>query len=76
MDIIKVFGNNLRKYRTAMGCRRRRSPKNAGCTELISAPSNATAEASRLKMCRELPTRSELKPINCFWRNSYACLSN
>mgnify|MGYP000787465522 CR=1 FL=1 len=37
MDIVKVFGTNLRKYRTNLGFLRKPLLKSAGCIALTSA---------------------------------------
>ena len=52
MDIVKVFGSNLKKYRTAMGISQEAFADKCGM--------HRTYNASLMRL--------ELKHINCFWR--------
>ena len=45
MDIIKVFGSNVKAYRQRIGYPKKHLPKNVVCTEHISVQSNVFAEA-------------------------------
>lgn len=50
MDIIKVFGDNLKKYRKAMGISQEAFAESVVCTVLILALSSVTALVSHLKI--------------------------
>lgn len=54
MDIIKVFGSNLRKYRLAVGYHKKNLLLSAAYTAPISARLNAIAGASHWRMCNAL----------------------
>ena len=68
MDIVKVFADNLKKYRCRMGLSQEPLPANAGCIGPISAPSNAIAAAYPWKTFSASQMRWRSRPINCFWR--------
>lgn len=59
MDIIKVFGDNLKNIVQLWEYLRKHSQISVVCTELISVPLNAIAGVFRLKIFSELQMRSE-----------------
>lgn len=64
MDIVKVFGDNLRKYRNGLGLSQEHLLTNAVCTEHISVLLNVIAGALLLKMFNVLLMLLGSKHIN------------
>lgn len=74
MDIVKVFGDNLKKYRTAMGISQEAFADKCGMHRTyISAIEcyrrSISLENIQLKIFSVSLMHSRLKRINCFWRN-------
>ena len=68
MDIIKVFGDNLKKYRTAMGISQEAFAEKCGMHRTyISAIECYRRSISKIYSVS--PIHLELKHINYFWRN-------
>ena len=69
MDIVKVFGTNLKNIAPRSAFLRRHSPTNAVCTAPTSARLNVIDAAFRWKTFSVSLTRSRLNHISFFWRN-------
>lgn len=59
MDIVRVFGNNLKRYRTALGLSQEAFAESTDCTELISALLNVIGGVLPWKMFSALQMRSK-----------------
>lgn len=66
MDIIKVFGDNLRKYRTAMGISQEAFADKCGMHRTYISAIECYRRSISLEIYSVSPMHSELKPINCF----------
>ena len=64
MDIVKVFGTNVKHYRETLGISQEVFAENAVSIEHISAPLNVTGEAYHWKTFKESQMPLELKPIS------------
>lgn len=71
MDIIKVFGDNLKKYRTAMGISQEAFAEKCGMHRTYISAIECSAAVFRLKIYSVSPMHLKLKHINYFWRNKY-----
>lgn len=69
MDIVKVFGSNLKNIEPQWESPKKHLPINVVCTARTLVPLNVIAEAYPLKIFSELRMHSKLKHTNFFWRN-------
>ena len=76
MDIVKVFGTNLKKYRTAMGLSQEDFADKCGMHRTYISAIECYRLVYRLKIFKELRMHLKLKHISYFWRNKHGTKEN
>ena len=71
MDIVKVFGTNLKNIVLNWDCHKKLLLTNVVCTAPILVQSNVIVAAFHLKTFSVLLMHLKLRLTNCFWRNLY-----
>lgn len=73
MDIVKVFGNNLRKYRNELGLSQEAFAEKCGLHRTYISAIECYRRSIALENVQRIARMLlGLKHINCFWRNKNA----
>lgn len=68
MDIVKVFGTNLKKYRIALGLSQEAFADKCGMHRTYISAIECYRRSISLENIQRIADALEIEHINCFWR--------